>query len=396
MPSKKRTMKTKHLLVMLAAAAISSCSLVEDNMSLGHPHIYGPRNGTRTGQAWGKDSTGAHAAPQKDTLVYLSAVRFPVDYDWKKDSAYGAVEAELVLMRNCHEVLSIPVGAHVSAAADRHHIVDGHLVTEFQSSSMTYIGIDGQDIVTMEGRHKLMGLLQCGDVTYTLTRPMKGEGFCLMADGQKVLSSSGGQIYGSMTEPSYRPNGALYLDKGKVCFCFSSGGSVFKVIDGKDNLTHLSAATTQDMRIIDGAAVSASAIRNGQTWQNGRVWPITSGYAISGIVSGTPTVFRSKGSIREMECTPDSYIYLDEDHEFALEHSRDGTIKVAETGSAHTPEGKWYFFSPRCACMGPSGPALALTPMGEDGEPVAVYEGKSTPVSLNGFLTGIEITIEEN
>lgn len=386
-------MKNKHLLIMLAAAALSSCSLVEDNICLGYPHIYGPRKGSRTGTSAGKDST---SAPGKDTLVYLSAVRFPLDYDWKKDSAYGAVEAELVLLRNCHEVVSIPVGPHVSAAADCHHIVGGHLVTEYQASSMTYIGIDGKDIVAMEGRHRLMGVLENGNVLYTLTKPLKGDGFCFMADGQKILSSGGGQIYGSMTEPSYRPNGALYLDKGKVCFCFSSGGSAFKVIDGDDNLVNAAAATIQDMRIINGAAVSANGVRSGQTWQNARVWPIPSGYAISGAASGTPTVFRSKGSVREMKGSSESFIYLDEDREFALDHSRDGSVKVADSGKGRTLDGHWYFFSPRCAALGPSGPALALTPMGDGGSPVVIYGGKSTDVSLNGFLTGIEITMKEN
>ena len=384
------------MLTVLAVAIISSCSLVEDNISLGYPHIYGHRNSTRTGTTAGNDSTGSPVAPRKDTLMYLSAVRFPVDYDWKKDSAYGAVTAELVLMCNYHDVLSIPVGPHVSAAADRHHIVDGHLVTEFQASSRTYIGIDGKELISMEGRHVLMGVLEHEGTLYTLTRPVTGEGFCLMANGSTVLSKGEGKLYGSMAEPSYSPNGALYLDAGKVCFCFASNGRAFMAADGVESQIGDLAASIHDARMIDGTAVPARSGSNGLSWQDSRIWPLESGYAIAGIVLGKPMVYRTNGSSRRLFGSIESTIYVNDVQEFALSHSRDGIIKVAAAGKEQAQDGNWYFFSPKCACLGPKGPALALTPRGSTGKPVVVYAGDSRAVSLNGFLTGIQITTEEN
>lgn len=386
------------MLPVIATVILSSCSLVEDDISLGHPHIYGHRNNTRTGTPLQQDSsaTDRPARPRKDTLTYLSAVRVPVDYDWQKDSAYGAVKAEIVLLRNYKEVLSIPVGPQVSAAADRHHIAGGHIFTEFQASSKTYLGMDGHELVTLEGRHELMGVLEHDGVLYTLTRPLGGSGFCLMADGQKILSKTGGQLYGSMSDPSYRPGGALYADGGSVCFCFNSGGSVFKVTDGVETMVRSSATGVQDIRIIDGNAVAATTSNGGYTWQEAKVWPLQDGHAISGIALRTPSVMRPNGSLKILLGSIESAIYVDDNQEFALDWSRDGTVRLAGSGMAKPLDGHWYFFSPKCATCGPEGPALALTPMGSTGKPVVMYGGETRTVGLNGFITGIEITIEEN
>ena len=391
-------MKTLHLLLTAAAVVLSSCSLVENDISLGYPHKYGHRNNTRTGEPLKKDSTAtdAPAVPRPDTIVYLSAVKVPADYDWQKDSAYGAVNAQLVLLRNFRQVVNIDVGPHVSAAADRHHIVDGHLCTEFQASSRTYIGIDGEEVVILDGRHELMGMIEHEGVLYTLTRPLGGAGFCLMANGQNILSRSNGRLYGSMSAPAYRPNGALYLDDGHLTFCFSYAGVAYKVVDGKETKVSNEADYIEDMRIIGGSPVCAMSSMNGQSWQDASVWRLQSGYAISGTVNGMSAVMRQPGGTRWLGISPESTIYLNENGEFALSCARDGSVRTYDTGGAQAVDGKWYFFSPACACMGPKGPAMALTPMGSTGKPTVFHDGEQRSISLNGFLTGITVTIEEN
>ena len=386
------------MLLTAAAVVLSSCSLVEENISLGHPHIYRPHNNSRTGEPLKKDSTATDKPPgsRLDTLVYLSAVKVPAGYDWQKDSAYGAVNAQLVLLRNYRQVVSIDVGPHVSAAADRHHIVDGHLCTEFQASSRTYIGIDGEEVAILDGRHELMGVIEHEGALYTLTRPLGGTGFCLMVNGQKILSRSNGRLYGSMSAPAYGPNGALYLDEGHLTFCFSYAGVAYKVVDGEEVKVSNEADDIQDIRIIKGSPVCAMNSMNGQSWQDASVWRLQSGYAISGTVNGMSAVLRQPGSTRWLGISPESTIYLNENGEFALSCARDGSVRTYDTRGAKAIDGKWHFFSPACACMGPKGPALALTPMGSTGKPTVFYGGEQRTISLNGFLTGITVTIEEN
>ena len=68
-------------------------------------------------------------APEPDTVLYFSAVRYPDGYDWQRDSAYGSVPFELILYRDDAPALTLAWDAEACFGPDpdRHHLLDGHL-----------------------------------------------------------------------------------------------------------------------------------------------------------------------------------------------------------------------------------------------------------------------------
>lgn len=384
------------LLLVCTMMCTTSCELFEDDISFGHPHIYsGGRYGSRTDTV--ADSTQTMPVKLLDTVIYVSAVRMPEKYDWRRDTAYGAVEAELVLLRNFEEIVSIPVGPHVSSDADRHHIYNGHLYTERQYSTSTYIGCNGQDILKIDSREELRGILEQDGVLYMVTAPIGKEGFTFRANGAILMMKGNGSVFGSLLTPSYRPGGALYMDNGKCCFCFISGGSSYKVEDGVETIIKSVPAGVHDVRIVDGREITADENFRGIGLSDARIWPLTEGYAISGTgESGMPTIYRSKeNSVRALPMTNAQAIYMNSEHAFAINCTRDGKVSFADARRYHEVEGSWYFFSPACGTIGPSGLAMVLTPKEAGKKPIVRYNGKDTEININGFLTGIDIEIEE-
>ena len=382
-------------MLLAAMVMIHSCELVEQNTSFGMQHVYKPHRSTR----FGSDSARFQPQHKDDTVLYLSAVRFPPDYDWRRDTLFGAVDAELVLLKDYSEILSIPVGNVAEASADKHHILDGHLYTEHQTSSTTYIGKDGIVILSFEGREELRGLLEDGGILYTLSVPKGGDGFKLRADGQVIYSEKSGTVYGTMSEPSYRQNGALYKDNGHLCFCFRTESMVYRIEDGLKYVAISGAGPgeAQDVRIIDGQVVCAGSDFMGMKWSGARVWPLGNGeYAISGNTDTAsytgPLVYRSRhGSVRKLG-GGEGQVYVSSEGEAAVHWSRDGSVTVSAQDKPY--DGKWYFMTPECAVMAPGGPAIALTPRPSSNRSLVRYAGNEKIVELNGFLTGIWITTE--
>lgn len=394
LPEKPDYMKSSLLLSLMALLAFQACELVEDNLSFGIPHVYGPRTNSRTGQPLDSISPGGPTPPlPSEPVMYLSAVRVPAGYDWRRDTAYGAIDAEIVLLRGFREVLSIPTGRHVSTAADRHHIINGHLYTECQTSDATYIGRDGAELFSITGREELKGLLEKDGAVLTLTQPLGGDGFCLRSNGQTVLSKKNGSVFGSMEDPSYSPNGSLYEDNGECCFCFKDNAGLFKVQDGSESVFGgiLSAVAVKDIRVLDGKEIYALGQNAGMAWESASLWPQRNGYAIGGLVKpvlNTAVYHSSDGSV-ELYGGGDAAVYVGDGYSFSIRHSRDGTTVVSDKdGNLHL-DGKWYFLSQKCAAPGPKGPALALTPFDAARKPVVIYDGQTHEIDINGFLTGI-------
>ena len=175
----------------------------------------------------GPDEPGPAPGPvfQLDTTVYYSAVRFPDGYDWQRDTAYGSVPFELLLYRDFEPALTLPSGPDACFVPDpdRHHLAGGHLYTERMADGQTRIGRDGVELFRFPGREYLVGLLEDGEDLYTLSRPAKGDGFTFRRNGDVLLRQPSGTPFGSLTDPSYGPSGALYRDQEQVCFCYASG-----------------------------------------------------------------------------------------------------------------------------------------------------------------------------
>ena len=91
-----------------------------------------------------------------DTTLYLTAI--------SRDST------KLYLLKNWKTALSLDIGAEnfVSEDPDLHHIVSGHLYTEFRHSGGTVVCRDGEEVLRTAEKYFLAGILERGEDLYLL------------------------------------------------------------------------------------------------------------------------------------------------------------------------------------------------------------------------------------
>ena len=281
-------MRTPFLLLVLLAVG-AGCDPLDNGLDGDRPRAdCGPHTPGQGAQSGRQDPPVLPSVP--DTTFYFTAVRYPDDYDWQRDTAYGSVPFELLLYRDFEPVLTLSSGANACFVPDpdRHHLLGGHLYTERMADGMTRIGRDGQELFRFNGREYLVGLLEEGDDLYTLSRPAKGRGFSYRKNGEILLNRTDGAPYGNLSDPSYGPTGALYRDDGKICFCFIAGTapnwSFYLARDGLetrlDNL--LSSAGVLDIKLHGGRTYVLKNVFMKNVMSEGRIWPEGTGYAITG------------------------------------------------------------------------------------------------------------------
>ena len=341
-----------------------------------------------------------------DTSVFVSGVRVPSGYDWQRDTAIGLGRGELVLFKDMKEVLALPTGYAecVSTDPDTHHIIQGHLYSEFSTLERTVVKRDGETVLEYDGREFLVGLLEKDGVFYTLGRLRSGDGFTYRKNGEILLYVEDGLPYGSFLDSSYPETGALYLDGGKVYFAYRSnrfGRSSHIVEDGKDNLVDVFAQSIsmEDVKIIGGklycvGIVPGSGIlqyRNytgNPTAESSYVWTscrvigsgskvIYAGTGRSQYASGSSTLLLAAdtGSV-SVKDSGDWFFCLDEDTLYLNPSAYEG----------------YYFFSSSCVAYCGGKAYEALTP--QDGSsPFLRVAGKEYEIGLNGFLTAVGVFV---
>ena len=165
-------MKTPLIFSGVLLLFVSSCEPLSLNYSIGSSRLshQTPRalSHTRDSSAIGGGS------------VYYTAVSFPPDYDWRRDSSYGAVQASINLYRNDSLIFQIPTGTVASPDADMHHFIKGHLYTQFRFGGRTVLAKDGQPVLELDHEAILAGLLPLDGKLYYLWKNRGGEGFSLM------------------------------------------------------------------------------------------------------------------------------------------------------------------------------------------------------------------------
>ena len=111
------------------------------------------------------DSQEGAVEPVRKTR-YVTGIEYPAGYDWMPDLGNNAEGAVLFLMREENRILEIPVGYDncVSADADMHRCIDGHLYTDFSTDQETVIKKDGAEIFRFFGREMIIGMLEIRQV----------------------------------------------------------------------------------------------------------------------------------------------------------------------------------------------------------------------------------------
>lgn len=308
-----------------------------------------------------EDSSSMRGKLPPDTVIYVSGVEFPDDYDWKRDTAYGEVSARIVLFRNGEKIVEIPTGPDEEASADpdRHHLIDGHIYTEWNSRAGTFIGRDGDRLFSYPEREILHGIQIDGEHVWTLGQHERG--ITLRRDGEVIMGRDGCFIQGSILDRADYPGGALYSDSGHMYFSYwrpetehSDRRAWFIVEDGKETQVRTEGDGIFDIRIKDGKMeMTAVSIPQATTVQ-----------------------------------------YQYGEHQVLVIVYHDGTMLVRNppAGISKFSSGSYYFFSFRNSFFLDGELFLALTPQ-EDGKPFIWRNGKTTGLDINGFLTAVSVSV---
>ena len=400
-------MRTRLFFSLLLPVLLSGCILLDDGITGTRPRSDNLRDGrTDPDRRHPADSLPAPAAAA-DTILYYSAVRFPADYDWQRDTAYGAVPFELLLYRDGSPVLTLPSGpdAPFGPDPDRHHIHAGHLYTERMLGGQTLIGRDGEEVLRLEEREFLLGLLESGPDLYTLTRPVSGKGFRYRRNDQLLIERAEGTPYGTLSDPSYGSSGALYLDDGKVCFCYWEGNaynrSHYLIRDGESTRMSniLPSQTVLDLKLHGGRAVTLTNAVLKNRLSEGRIWPEGNSYAVTGRFtdeSGDPCsgfLEAASWSVLHRLCDEEAVLYHTPQAVFAVSAAKDGAVRWYGPDLSGQSDGPCYFFSPACATAAGSRLYLALTPKDTKRRPLIRAGEREQELDLWGYVSCVAVEL---
>lgn len=346
--------------------------------------------------------------PRFDTCVFVSAVKVSGGYDWRRDTAFGSSGCSVILYRDFEAVLTLPADGEISPDPDMHHILEGHLYTEYAAWNETVVRRDGELVARWAGRERLCGLWAEGSAVYTLGQNRSGEGFSLRRNGTVLFSRSTGQLVGSLSDASFPRTGALCRDAGDLCFFFTDGPAharTLHLVRG-DRAQQLGAvpigSSLADAKIIDGRVYSLTLSSGsadlcvdglhsdagnspGLSWTDARLFPESGGVALAGqYVAGGEScsgVLHRDGRV-EKKGGPNCVIYGDGQSFSALDISRTTGIGAL-----------FYFFHGGCAAYFGNRLYTALSPR-NPAESATVSSGaQSRRLDLDGYLTGIAVSV---
>ena len=258
------------ILPVLLSLAMMACDPIDYHLTTGVSRIEAFGGHGRHGPDNNGDSI---PSVRTDTVAYMTGVEFPESYDWVRDTAYGDVAARIVLFRDGEAVMSLATGPaeKISADPDMHHLVGGHVFSEYSSKGRTWIKKDGEELCSYDKAEKLRGLLVKGHDVFTLGQAKSGHGFSLRKNGQVIYEKDEGKVLGMMDSDSFFRGGALYEDQGVLCFSYrsSSGGTpsgiCCLVADGKETFLN-SQGNILDIRRIDGKTWVLEQDADGIVW----------------------------------------------------------------------------------------------------------------------------------
>lgn len=217
--------------------------------------------------------SGKSPEPPPQAALYSVAVEYPDDYDWRLDPAGGNITADIVCYRDSVEFLRIGTDASgpVGMDADMHHLVDGHLYSDFASDrGETAVFRDGVELFSYNGREMVCGIAVRDTSVFTLCCPRNGEGWTYRHNGKVIVSSENGTL-----------QSGLYEDRGQLCFSYTEPivagrqhvGRHYFVSDGKDSLLMIPADVSSVLAIrrFDGRINYLATLRymKGLVWQQG-------------------------------------------------------------------------------------------------------------------------------
>lgn len=401
--AKKNCAVKRRICVLLPLLLVAGCNLLESQYRLTdgdrktkYPHEKIAGKADHPG-----DTANPQPAPLNDTVLWFSLVEFQEGYDWRRDSSYGYVSAEIILFRNFERVLSVP--AEGNPSQDRHHIVRGELFTEYIDCGSTIFCRNGEAFLSMEGIWTLSGLLESGGHEYSLVRPMSSGGFVLYEDGIAVLRKDYGTVCGNFSDPAFASGGALYEDGGLCTFCYwtqdPKAGKVWhSVKNGLEEL--LVNVDAEAVRICSGSVCSSPRIQNGRIWSGVSIWdsggPVTSGTLMDTGGSEICAAYHHGSGQLNLLSRSDGTVYVSESLDASVYRSSGSCVSIDYSdGTAETIEGRWRYIFPSCAVLAGNRLLLALSSEDYLGPSRIIWGERSWDIDINGFVTNVSYTVEE-
>ena len=386
--------------LLLLLALCCACTFLDTGLPLGNPRAFEQQNGRKPSHQ--ADSAAAHSP---DTSFYVSAVTFPSAYNWQRDTAYGAVACTLKLYRGAVQLLSVPAGPsqRISASPDYNHIIGDALFSVYTDFRGTTVKRNGVQLADWSQKETVTGILLKDGILHTIGVEPSGRCFTYRRNGEVVLKIDNASVFGGFNSSSYGPSGAVYEDKGQVCFAYSTfAGAAYLVRDGNAELL-ISSPTAEFLDVKQTEGITAILYNDG--WQSllsfgGTYYDVNDSGALhwdSGEVlncGGIPAILghfkwkdspiqghglRSRGM---MWCFSYDYFYCY------------GTAWENVYFSQPRPGWeKYYFFNRSCAAMVGRDMAAVLTPRAQE-EPFLAFRRDTIRYNIHGFLSGVAVKIK--
>lgn len=325
-------MKNSFALLLILFSATVCCSQKDYTVFSRANRVGGP--------GWdGRIMAGAAEEQENDTVIFLCGVSYPRGCEWRTDSCRSGFTPELVLFRNGEKVLSLETGTdrEISDDPDMHHLIGGHLYTEYSSATETVVRRDGTELFRYPGREFLRGLLVEDDDVFTLGQSRDDEGFTLRCNGAPLISRKTGYVSEGFGLLNYNGNGALFRDNGRLCFCYNFNSNTFLMADGVDSpYSNRLLTESQDISYYEHYLL----------WYSDPEYP--------------------------------SIVFYSQDNRFLI-------------NAAWDVEGRQFFYPPEGGYFSGGCLYLAITPMEPGAKPALWKNGQTDTLDFNGYLTGLEI-----
>lgn len=293
------------------------------------------------------EDTGSIMAPSRiDTSVYICGVRILDDYDWRRDTAFGIPNCELVVLRDGALIMAVPCrrGSGVTPDTDRHFLIDGDLFSYECPGDSTLICRNGRPILHYPSKEKLCGIIYRDQSWYTLgLGGSPGGALRLRRNGQTVWIRDGATSdcsFGGHMQSRY---GAFVEGAEGIVFSFSENGVDYLYNEGSISVIQGSQSLLAGKYIIPLGAVT--------TFYNSS--------------AGHCLIVWTKWGIHASSSSGTKFI-----------------------------SGRYYRFSNYLATDAMGETTVLLNPMGEKRPPMIWCDGEvTTPDIPNGYLTGVETVI---
>lgn len=364
-----------------------------------------------------------HPSTEPDTVLLMTAVRVPGDYDWHRDTAAGASSCELLLYKDMELSAVYGTGPQfcISTDPDTHHLINGHLYTEYVTEDETVIKCDGEELFRYSGREFLVGLLPFGSNVYTLGRRRSGSVYTFRKNGEVLMELDDCRIFGDFCSSAYGRTGALYKDGNHFCFCYRDlSGKYWKVLDGENKKISIptSAEKVIDVKIHDSKEYILYEISIA-TFLKGPSKTYTIGnekWYSAGVVfhDGNPYVLGNRiGPEMEMMhmverhnsayvkangsgavfSSPALFVYGMESEGYAVIPKGDGFV-VEDGTDALFEIPSAYLFTRDCAVVTEDGFLIAVNPRHPEHKPSLLGEYEEYVIDINGYITSVALEIK--